>query len=40
MSRHLREVLEAGVDLERLSERDAGLLAEIVGSQAAEKRGI
>ena len=40
MPRHLLEVLEAGVDLEGLSERDAGLLAEPVAVQAAEKRGI
>ena len=36
--RHLLEVQEAGVDLEGLSDRDAGLLAERVVRQAAERR--
>ena len=40
MPRHLPEVLEAGVDLEGLPERDAGLLAEAIATQAAGKRGI
>ena len=34
---HLLEVLEAGVDLEGLSDRDAGLLAEMVPPQAVER---
>ena len=38
MPRHLLEVLEAGVGLEGLPERDAGLLAEVVLPQAAGKR--
>ena len=40
--RHLQERLEAGVsvDLEGLSKRDAGLLAEVVARQAAEMRKL
>ena len=34
---HSLEVLEAGVDIEGLSDRDAGLLAEIVPPQAVER---
>ena len=36
---HSLEVLEAGVGLEGLAERDAGLFAEIVPVQAAGQRG-
>ena len=36
-SGHLLEYLKAGIGLEGLPERDAGLIAEIVVRQAAEK---